>query len=68
MWDFVQLNLINEYHVTLTPRVIGGTHAPTLVDGAGFTPARVVNLRLKSLRRVKDELYLVYVKRPHRGR
>lgn len=67
MWDFVQHNLIDEYHVTLTPRVIGGTLAPTLVDGTGFTPARVVNLRLRSVRRVKDELFLVYEKRAHRG-
>jgi len=68
MWDFVQLNLIDEYHVTLTPRVIGGTHAPTLVDGVGFTPHRVVNLKLKNVRKVGNELFLVYAKRTHRGR
>lgn len=68
MWDFVQLNLIDEYHVTLTPRLLGGAHAPTLVDGVGFSPNRVVNLRLKSLRRVNDELFLVYTKKLRRGR
>jgi 5-amino-6-(5-phosphoribosylamino)uracil reductase len=68
MWDFVKLNLIDEYHVTLTPRVIGGTHAPTLVDGVGFTPHGVVNLKLKSVRKVGNELFLVYAKRTHRGR
>jgi riboflavin-specific deaminase-like protein len=68
MWDFAQLNLIDEYNVTLTPRVIGGIHAPTLVDGVGFTPHRVLNLKLKSLRRVKNELFLVYSKTARRGR
>jgi riboflavin-specific deaminase-like protein len=67
MWDFAQENWIDEYHLTLTPRVVGGTQAPTLVDGAGFEPADVVNLKLKSLRKVKDELYLVYSKTPQRG-
>ena len=60
MWDFVRENLIDEYHVTLTPLLIGGTEAPTLVDGQGFDPRGVLRLRLKECRRVGDELYLVY--------
>ena len=67
MWDFVAQNLIDEYHVTLTPKVLGGTHAPTLVDGAGFEPKEVLNLKLKSCRRIGDELYLVYSKTQRRG-
>ena len=62
MWDFVREDLIDEYHVTLTPRLIGGTEAPTLVDGEGFDPSEVVNLTLKSCRKAGDELYLVYGK------
>lgn len=60
MWDFVSENLIDEFHVTLTPRILGGAEAPTLVDGAGFSRDGVLNLRLHRVRRVKDELYLVY--------
>lgn len=67
MWDFVRENLIDEYHVTLTPRLIGGTEAPTLVDGQGFEPSKVVNLKLKSCRKAGDELYLVYGKTGRRG-
>ncbi|MCM2277619.1 MAG: dihydrofolate reductase family protein [Oligoflexia bacterium] len=67
MWDFVKENLIDEYHLTLTPRLIGGTEAPTLVDGEGFSPSEVVNVRLKSCRRLGDELYLVYAKTSKRG-
>jgi 5-amino-6-(5-phosphoribosylamino)uracil reductase len=63
MWDFASLDLIDEYHLTIVPRVIGGTEAPTLVDGAGFEPKGVVNLKLTQCRVVGDELYLIYRKR-----
>lgn len=67
MWDFAEPDLIDEYYVTLTPRILGGAEAPTLVDGAGFGPARVLNLKLKSCRRLGDELYLIYTKSRRRG-
>ncbi len=68
MWEFASRNLIDEYNVTLTPRILGGTEAPTLVDGQGFEVDQVVNLRLVSARKVKDEIYLVYKKTARRGR
>lgn len=67
MWDFVSQNLIHEYHITLTPRVIGGSDSPTLVDGLGFSPEDVLNLKLIRCRRLGDELYLTY-RRPQRKR
>jgi riboflavin-specific deaminase-like protein len=67
MWDFARANLIDEYCVTLTPRILGGAQAPTLVDGDGFTPKQVLNLKLKECRRFGDELYLVYRKTLRRG-
>jgi riboflavin-specific deaminase-like protein len=67
MWDFAKLNLIDEVNLTLTPRIVGGVHAPTLVDGIGFEPREIVNLKLKSCRRLGDELYLVYKKSLRRG-
>ncbi|MGK5084921.1 dihydrofolate reductase family protein [Bdellovibrionota bacterium FG-1] len=63
MWEFCQENLIDEYHVTLTPRILGGTEAPTLVDGPGFRAAATLKLKLESCTRRGDELYLVYRKR-----
>jgi riboflavin-specific deaminase-like protein len=62
MWPFVEANAIDEYYVTLTPKLVGGRDAPTLVDGKGFSPNQVRKLRLKSLRRFGDEIYLVYTK------
>jgi 5-amino-6-(5-phosphoribosylamino)uracil reductase len=67
MWDFVEPGLIDEFYLTVTPRILGGVHAPTLVDGIGFTSKQIVNLKLKSTRRVGDELYLVYSRSRKRG-
>jgi riboflavin-specific deaminase-like protein len=67
MWDFVEKDLIDEYHVTLTPRILGGQKAPTLVDGKGFLPADILNLKLMQCRVAGDELYLIYRKTGKRG-
>jgi riboflavin-specific deaminase-like protein len=61
MWEFVKENWISEYHVTLTPRILGGSEAPTLVDGQGFINEQILDLRLKKQKRVGDEIYLTYV-------
>jgi riboflavin-specific deaminase-like protein len=60
MWDFVAYGLLDELHVTLTPWIIGGRDAPTLVDGSGFSGKNSQKLRLKRSRRLGDELYLTY--------
>ncbi len=66
MWNFVSRNWIDEYHVTLTPKILGGSLSPTLVDGHGFSPHEILRLTLKSCRVIKNELYLVYKRRLHR--
>jgi riboflavin biosynthesis pyrimidine reductase len=60
MWDFARADLLDRLYLTLTPKILGGTEAPTLVDGAGFTPAQVPSFKLKACRRVGQELYLTY--------
>lgn len=67
MWDFVKHDLIDEYHVTLTPKLVGGVDAPTLVDGEGFEPGRILNVRLEQCRVVGDEIFLIYRKTGKRG-
>lgn len=61
IWEFSKQCLIDEYHVTLTPWVLGGKTAPTLVDGVGFSKEDALHLKLKKCRRVKNELFLTYV-------
>lgn len=67
MWEFARENLIEEYHVTLTPKIVGGATSPTLVDGQGFEPGQVLGLRLASCRRIGQELYLKYQSRTPTG-
>ena len=67
MWEFVKSNLIDEYYLTIVPRILGGGLAPTLVDGTGFKFSEVLNLRLKSIRKKGSELFLVYTPLGTRG-
>ena len=67
MWEFAKENLIDEYHLTLTPRLLGGKAAPTLIEGEGFKPAKALNLKLVEARVVGDEIFLVYRSTAKRG-
>jgi riboflavin-specific deaminase-like protein len=59
-----EAGLINEVHLTLCPKIFGGRTAPTIADGVGFSRLADANqLTLKSLRRIGDELFLVYSRR-----
>jgi riboflavin-specific deaminase-like protein len=54
-------NLVDDIYLTISPLIFGGRNAPTLADGEGV--ARVadsINLKLRGLRRVADELFLKY--------
>jgi len=53
--------LVNELHLTVCPKIFGGRNAPTIADGAGVLKLRDARrLRLKSMKRAGDELFLVY--------
>ena len=57
----LRAGVVNEIYLTLCPLIFGGRNAPTLADGIGVTRlADAVRLKLKSMRRVGDELFLVY--------
>ena len=58
--------LVDELHLTICPKVFGGRTAPTIADGAGFLQlADAAQFKLKSTRRVGDEMFLVYTKARH---
>ena len=44
IWEFARY--IDEFHVTLTPWLAGGSTAPTLMDGPGFRSGEFLGLRL----------------------
>jgi riboflavin-specific deaminase-like protein len=53
--------VVNELHLTISPKIIGGRYAPTICDGLGFpTLAKASQLRLKSMKHHNDDLFLVF--------
>lgn len=57
----LRAGLVNEIHLTISPKIFGGRTAPTLADGIGFTKlADAVKFELHTARRVSDEIFLVY--------
>ena len=62
-WEFIKNNLFNELIITLSPFLIGGTDAISFVEGKGFAKiSNSPNLKLKSIKRLKNYLVLNYVK------
>lgn len=57
----LRAGLVDEVHVTLCPIIIGGRNAPTMADGRGAsTLAAASQLKMRSMKRIGDELFLVY--------
>ena len=55
--------LVDELHLTVCPKIFGGSSAPTIADGLGFPRlAAAAHLTLLSAKRFGDEMFLVYVR------
>ena len=62
-WEFIKNNLFNELIVTLSPYLIGGNDATSFIEGKGFAKiSNSPNLKLKSIKRLKNYLVLNYIK------
>ena len=62
-WEFIKQNIFDELIVTLSPFLIGGNNAISFVEGEGFAKiSKSPNLRLKSVKRLKNHLVLHYAK------
>ena len=60
-WAFVKENLVDEAMITITPYLVGGMTATTLVDGDGFsTVVKSIRLKLKNVSKMKNEVILHY--------
>ena len=54
-------DLVDELHLTLCPRIIGGRQAPTIADGLGFPHlSEACHLQLASSKRIGDELFCIF--------
>lgn len=58
--DLIRLGLADELFLTIAPKLKGGSHLPTIVSGAGFPPGHFASLRLLSIYRDENEIYLRY--------
>jgi riboflavin-specific deaminase-like protein len=53
--------VVNELHLTICPKVFGGRNAPTIADGVRVEKLfQATPLVLKSMKRVGDELFVIY--------
>jgi len=60
-WEFVKQGLVDEIIITITPYLIGGKNAITLVDGEGFSlMQKAKKLKLKKTCRLGNEIVLNY--------
>jgi riboflavin-specific deaminase-like protein len=57
---FFAARAVDELYLTLVPRVLGGTRAPTAVAGPGFAEGQIPDARLASCEQIGDELFLRY--------
>jgi len=58
---FVKENVVDEVIITITPYLVGGMTATTLVDGDGFsTVVKSIRLKLKNVSKMKNEVILHY--------
>lgn len=59
--DLFAADLVDELELTLCPVILGGTEAPTLVDGPGFTDATLKRAKLVAHEATPEgELFLRY--------
>ena len=64
-FELLRLGLVDELHLTLCPRVIGGRDAPTIADGEGFASlAKTASMKMTRQRRIGDELFTTWCVRP----
>lgn len=59
-WEFIKSNLFDRLVVTVSPRIIGGTGAVSLVQGPGFSGTATRRLRLEKAEKNGDEIVLYY--------
>jgi 5-amino-6-(5-phosphoribosylamino)uracil reductase len=59
-------DLVDELHLTICPRIFGGSEAPTIADGIGFGRlGKAAALQIKSFKRVGNEVFAVFVRKDH---
>jgi 5-amino-6-(5-phosphoribosylamino)uracil reductase len=58
--SMVEADLIDEFWLTVCPLILGGTNAPTPVEGGGFLSQLAPQLQLLEVQTVEQEVFLHY--------
>ena len=59
-----RIDLVDEIHLTICPKIFGGRAAPTIADGLGFEKLTgAAQFELTSKKRGKAELFTVFSRR-----
>ncbi|NEQ19698.1 MAG: riboflavin deaminase, partial [Microcoleus sp. SIO2G3] len=58
--SMLELDLIDEFWLTICPLILGGSTAPTPVEGSGFLPEFAKRLELMAVQTVEQEVFLHY--------
>jgi len=58
--SMLELDLIDEFWLTICPLIIGGSSAPTAVEGSGFLPEFAKRLQLMEVHTIEMEVFLHY--------
>ncbi len=58
--SMLELNLIDEFWLTICPLILGGAVAPTPVEGKGFLPNLAPRLQLLEVCTIEQEVFLHY--------
>ncbi len=62
-WEFVKQNLFDEIIVTITPFLVGGKDAVSIIEGKGFSKiAKSRKLKLEKILHLENEAILYYTK------
>ena len=61
----IRQGLVDELHLTICPRLLGGRNSPTIADGTGFSQLiKSTGLQLTAQKRIEDELFTTWKIRP----
>ena len=62
-WSFFEADLVDEYHLYIGPKVLGGVAAITAVGGDGFASLdHARKFQLERIERFQDDVFIVYRK------
>ena len=62
-WSCLRLGVVDEVRVTISPVIVGGRNAKTLIEGTGFSKiSQGIKLKLRRITKYKNGEIVLYYK------